>query len=341
MNNHQQQTYFFLILFIIIGILGFFIFLPYLSILAVSATFAVIFRPAYTKILSAFKDKHPGLAAFLTIIIAIGIIFVPLVVFGFAAFGEAKNLYLQLTDNGGSGITHTLKAIEYQLSILVPGVSFKFIEYIKQFFTWIAQNLGGIFSGITQTVVSIFLGLIAFYYFLKDGKKFTETLINLSPLPDTYDKEILERLEIAVNSVIKGTLVIALLQGILTGIGLAIFGVPNSALLGSITAISALLPGIGTALTLVPATLFLFFSGKLSAALGLAIWGIVIVGLIDNFLRPYIIERGIRIHPFLILISVLGGLSFFGISGFLLGPLVLSLIFTLGEIHSNLFKKID
>lgn len=341
MNNHQQQTYFFLILFIIIGILGFFIFLPYLSILAVSATFAVIFYPAYAKIASAFKKQSSGLAALLTILIAIGIIFIPLALFGFAAFEEAKNLYFQLTENGSTGITHTLKAIEYQLSILVPGVSFKFVEYIKQFFIWITQNLGGIFSGITQTIASIFLGLIAFYYFLKDGKKFTGVLVNLSPLPDAYDKEILEKLEIAVNSVIKGTLVIAIAQGILAGIGLAIFGVPNPALWGSITAITALLPGIGTAIVLIPATFFLFFSSKLGAAIGLAIWGVTIVGLIDNLLRPLILERGIRIHPFLILISVLGGLSFFGISGFLLGPLVLSLMFTLGEIHSNLFKKED
>ncbi len=339
MNNHQQQNYFFLILFAIVGILAFFTFLPYLTILAVSAIFAVIFHPAYVKINSAFKNKSSGLAALLTIIIAIGIIFIPLAFFGFAAFREAKNLYVQLTENGSTGITHVLKAIENQLSILIPGVSFKFVEYIRQFFTWIAQNLGGIFSGITQTIASIFLGLIAFYYFLKDGKKFTKILIELSPLPDGYDKEILERLEIAVNSVIKGTLVIALLQGILAGIGLAIFNVPNPALWGSITTIAALIPGVGTAIVLIPATLFLFFSNEIGNTIVLAIWSTALVGFIDNLLKPYIIERGIHVHPFLILISVLGGLNFFGLTGFLLGPLVLSLIFTLSDIFSNIFKK--
>ena len=201
------------------------------------------------------------------------------------------------------------------------------------------QNMGGVFAGISETIAGLFLGLIAFYFFLKDGEKFVKNLIFLSPLPDAYDEEIFKKMEAAVNSIIKGSIVIALLQGVLTSIGFVIFGVPNPALWGSIAAVAALVPPLGVALINGPAIAFLFLTSQIPAGIGLLIWAVMIVGLVDNILKPKIVERGIHIHPFLILISVLGGLEFFGIAGLLLGPVVLSLLFALGEVYSGMIKN--
>jgi predicted PurR-regulated permease PerM len=217
--------------------------------------------------------------------------------------------------------------------------SVDFNQYLKQGLNWLLQRLGPLFSNVTKIMVSVFVFLVTLYYLFKDGQKLKGAIVALSPLQDTHDETIFNKLALAINSVIKGNLAVALIQGILTAVGFTIFGVPNAALWGSVAAIAALIPGIGTALVLIPAILFLFLSGKTLFAVGLLLWGLTAVGLVDNFLGPKLVERGMRLHPFIILLSILGGIGFFGPLGFLLGPLILSLLFALLEIYFAISKE--
>jgi predicted PurR-regulated permease PerM len=199
----------------------------------------------------------------------------------------------------------------------------------------IVNNLGSIASSITGFFISLFIFYFGLYYLLKDGPAFAKYVVELSPLSDTDDKAILKKLERAVNSVIRGNLTIAFLQGIMSGIGYTIFGLPNSVLWGTATGFAALVPGVGTSLVMIPAVLYLLFSGSLWAGVGLLIWGMTAVGLIDNFLGPKLIGRGAKLHTFVVLLSVLGGLAFFGPAGLFLGPIAMSLLFALLSIYSN------
>jgi Predicted permease len=174
---------------------------------------------------------------------------------------------------------------------------------------------------------------------LRDGEAIIAKLKVLSPLPNRYDTVVVQRLHDAINSVIRGALLIAVIQGILTGVGLTIFGVPNAVLWGSIAIVAALIPYVGTAAVLTPAIAYLFLIDRTGAAVGLLAWGIVAVGLIDNFLGPRLVNRGIRLHPVVILLAVLGGLAFFGPLGYILGPLVISLLFALLDIYPLLLLK--
>ena len=201
------------------------------------------------------------------------------------------------------------------------------------------ENLSAVFSNVAKTTLGIFIFLIALYYLFKDGLKLKEAVVAFSPLKNTDDETIFTKLSSATNSVVKGTLLIALIQGILTAIGFIIFGIPNATLWGSLATITALIPSVGTAIILLPSILYLFSIGNVFSALGLLIWGIVVVGLVDNLLRPKLIERGIRIHPFLILLSTLGGISLLGPIGFLLGPIILSLLAVLFQIYLSLGKE--
>jgi predicted PurR-regulated permease PerM len=139
--------------------------------------------------------------------------------------------------------------------------------------------------------------------------------------------------------VIKGSLLIALIQGMVSGTGFAIFGVPNPVLLGSVAIIAALIPNVGTAVVLTPAILYLYLTDQVWQSAGLLIWGITAVGLIDNLLGPTLIGRSSKIHPLLILLAVLGGLAFFGPLGFILGPLVISLLFAVLDIYERLLPR--
>jgi predicted PurR-regulated permease PerM len=204
---------------------------------------------------------------------------------------------------------------------------------------WGFTNIDSLFSKAAGFVLGAVVLLFALYFILRDGKSLKRQLVNLSPLPDRQDEQIFSKLNSAVHSVVWGSLAVGLIQGVLTGIGFAIFGVPSPALWGSVAVVAALVPGIGTALVLIPGVVYLFATGSAGMAIGLLIWGAIAVGLIDNFLGPLLINRGVKIHQFLILLSVLGGLSFFGPIGFIAGPLVLSLLFALLEIYKENLKS--
>jgi predicted PurR-regulated permease PerM len=179
---------------------------------------------------------------------------------------------------------------------------------------------------------------LTIFYFLKDGEGWRETLLRLSPLSSSADEKILAKLSQTINGVLKGYLLIAFIQGTLMGIGLTIFRVPNSAIWAVVAGIAATIPPLGTAVVSVPAVIFLFATGHTGLAIGFLIWAVLIVGAGDNFLNPYIVGHKIDVPPFLILFSVLGGISLLGPVGILIGPLTVSLLYTLVEIYQKEFK---
>jgi predicted PurR-regulated permease PerM len=341
---HRPQFRFLLVSLAGVAILLFFIFRPFLFSLLLAVILAVVFQPLYQRILKATR-QHEGLAAIVTTLLVIIFILTPLTFLGVQILREAQQLYLFLTENSSKDIIfNVFKNLIDKAQLMFPGArdfSFNFNtdQYLKSGTTWLLQNLGAIFSNLAQLLINSFIFLIAFYYLLKDGQKLRKTIIDLSPLGSTEDETILKKLESAINSVVRGNLLIAIIQGTSTAIGLTIFGVPNAVLWGTVAAITALIPGVGTSLVIIPSIAFLFLSDKIVPMLGLIIWGIVAVGLIDNFLGPKIVGRGMKLHPLLVILSVLGGVAFLGPVGFLLGPLAVSLFFTFLDIYVYLLGK--
>ena len=183
------------------------------------------------------------------------------------------------------------------------------------------------------------VAIIALFYFVKDGRSFLSEIVKLSPLKDSEDVMIVRKLDRVTHSLIRGTLVIAVLQGLLVGLGFLVFGVPNPVLWGSLAAIGALIPTVGTGIVTAPAIVFLAFSGHLAEAVGLFAWAMLVVGLVDNIIGPKLIGSAAKIHPLFVLLSVLGGISLFGIAGFLLGPLIFGFLMALAEIYKVKIKE--
>lgn len=332
-----METYFLLSLLILVLVLAVFIFLPYLSAVLLAAVFAVVMRPVYRRLTKWFGGLESA-AALLTVFLVLTIVFTPLMVLGMQIFQEATDLYLALLGDG-PGLGGAFSRLESYFQNLLPGISLNLAEHLRQFISWLLQNVAVVFTGLARVFITLFLGLIGLYYLLKDGEKLGSRLAALLPLSPKYSQLIWERLETMVNSVVRGTLLVAVIQGILAGVGFGIFGVPNPAFWGSVTVLAALIPTLGTTLVILPAAAYLYFASGLAPAAGLLIWGALAVGLIDNFLSPQLIRRGTRIHPFLVLLSVLGGISLAGPIGFLAGPLVLSILFALLDIYSVLVLK--
>ncbi len=341
MDAKRYELPFFIAMFLGIIVVAFFIFQPFVPVLALAGIFAVILQPLYQRINQFTRDRFPSVAALLTVTFAVFIILGPISFLGAQVFAETRDLYRSITQNGTELMTILDELIVEPVRIYYPGFAPDLASYAEQALGWLASNLGQIFSGTIQTIVGFFLGCMALYYFLRDGKRFTRSFATLSPLTDEYDFQIQRRLVLAINSIVKGSLLVALLQGVLAGIGFAFFGIPSPALWGSLAAIGALVPGVGTTIIIVPAVAYLFFTGNTWQAAGLLIWGATAVGLIDNLLRPTLIGAGVRIHPLFVLFSVLGGITLFGPTGFLLGPLVLSLLYALLDIYRVLILKTE
>lgn len=342
MNHQKSELYFLLALLIGIFVLTFFIFKPFLYALILAMVFATVFEPLHKKALKIVYQRR-SLAALLATFSVLIIVIAPIAFLGLHVFQETAGLYSFLTQNGGAtNLLHSLEDASVSLKRFIPvPITFSpdFNQYLRGGLSWLLGQLGPLFANLAKVILSVFIFLVALYYLFKDGKKLKTYLIALSPLQDNHDETILNKLAAAVNSVIKGNLAVAIIQGILTAVGFTIFGVPNAALWGSVAAIAALIPGVGTALVLLPAIFYLFFSGNMFFAVGLLLWGMIAVGLVDNFLGPKLMERGVQLHPFLILLSILGGIGFFGPIGFLLGPLVLSLLFALLEVYFIVSKE--
>lgn len=343
MRTTKSGLYFLLGLLGLVSVLTFFIFAPFLSALVMAAVFAVTLYPLYLWI-ARKMGKWKGLAAFLTVVIATVGIVTPLVLIGTQVAHEAADVYVSLAyGDGKDQIANIVAQVDSLIGARFPD-SWGFSEslstdinaYAKQGMQWILQHSGAAFSGVAGIFLGVFIFLIALYYLLKDGARLRHFAISLSPLPDSYDELVLSRLSKAVNSVLKGTLAIAFIQGIVSAIGYTLFGIPNPLLWGTVTAIAALVPGVGTALVMIPMVLFLFVTGNTPGAIGLMVWGAFAVGLVDNFLSPYLIGNGSQLHPLLVLIAVLGGLGLFGPVGIFLGPLCLSLFMALLSIYTDI-----
>jgi predicted PurR-regulated permease PerM len=332
MAADKLEIPFFIGLTLIATALVIFIFLPFLGAIVLAITLSILFHPIYSE-LQKIIPRWPGLAAFITVIAGIVIILLPLTYFGFKIFAETQNLYIHVTSGNTGNFFEFIQSIIHKY---IPWFTVDFDQYAKQLLQMLAGSLGSIFSTITSLTISLLISLFTFYYLLKDGYRLKNAIIKISPLSNQNTDEILTKMSHMANSVIKGSLVVAIAQGILVGLGFFAFGLSNPVLWGSVAIVASLIPMAGTALVIVPGVISLFLSGNIAGAIALGIWGIILVGLADNFLRPYLIERDSKIHPLLALLSVLGGLAVFGTTGLLLGPLILSLFLALMDIYPKL-----
>ena len=335
MQAKAIERYFFFGLLLATLFFAFLIFQPFWIVLVLGICFAIVLRPLYEK-LKKLK-MPPALASALTVFLFTILVCGPLLGIGAIVLDQVQDLYQSLAK--GNNIP-SIESINYSLEQVLPeGIEIDLNQRLNDLVYLISDNFGKIFSATFSTILSFVLMLFAIFYFLKDGAQWKKSLITLSPLSDQDDMKIISRLSHAIDGVLKGYILIAIVQGTLMGIGLAIFGVPSPALWGVIAAFASLIPTLGTSLVSIPAIVFLFFSGSTGGAIGLAIWSAAIVSMADNFLNPYIVGSKIQIPPFLILFSVLGGVSLLGPVGVLIGPLTVSLLYTLVSIYRNEFQK--
>ena len=331
-----MERYFFFGLLLATFIFTFLIFRPFWIVIILGACLAVILYPIF----KWFKKiKFPNwIASILTVIIFAIIVCGPLLAIGVIILNQSQIVYHSVVLNGNTN--SFISIIGAKINHLLPaGINFNIEEKASAFISFISNNITDIFSSAVSTFFSFILLLIAIFYFLKDGNEWKNKLSLLIPLSESDDQKIISRLSKTIDGMLKGVALIALIQGIITGIGFALFGVPNGALWGLVAVVVSIIPVFGTAFISVPGMIFLYFTGNVLGALCLLLWSGITSILVNNFLAPALIGKKVDVSSFLILFAIIGGIALLGPVGILIGPLTVSLLYALISIYRNEFKQ--
>jgi predicted PurR-regulated permease PerM len=205
--------------------------------------------------------------------------------------------------------------------------------YVSNALVFISNNLGSLAYQTLFVVFETFLMLLALFFFIRDGRSMLVSFVAASPLGGETTREVLNKMYQTIESVIKGTLINALIRWLCIWVACYLFHIPNAILWSSIGGIVGAIPGLGTPFAFVPAVAYLYLEGNMLAAVGLAVFGIVVIMLVDNVLTSYFFNKGLSVSPIFVLFSILGGVFFFGPLGFILGPLVLSVFLSVVHVY--------
>lgn len=331
-----QIISFFTLLLVVLGIV-IAIWLPFFQLLCMAVILAILFLPVHKRILA--RIESPSLAAFTSVMLMVVIVIIPLSLLSTLLFKEVAGMYRSFT--AGEIVIHKQDIIKNLPTTIQPfaeNLSQDINEVLSRFTTNAFQTVSNILANVAGFIVAFFLLMFTIFFLLRDGSQMKKIFIDIFPLSDNYEHKLFAEVEESISGVVKGSLILALIQGAVGTIGYFIFGVPQPLLWGVFTVLAALVPTVGTSLAVIPAVAFLFLTGQNGNAVGMAIWGAFAVGLIDNMVGPKIIGSTTKMHPMLVLFSILGGVQLFGFLGVLLGPIIMAVLVALVSIYRTELK---
>lgn len=334
----------------LIGVLYLFylIIRPFLNDIFISIIIALVFYPLFVRFTRWFRGRAIP-AALLTVLLVILFFIVPIALLSGVITTQSFDLYQSLSQGlQGKSLAAMLQVPIDLLHRLLDRLGLRNYEidvwrYIESALSsvsdFIYQEMTVLAKGFLGVLLDMVIVLFISFFLLVDGEKFLREINAVSPLEDSHHQRIVSQLERTVKATLKGSVIVALVQGTLGGIGFWIFGIPSAAFWGVCMMLSSVIPLVGTALIWVPAAVYLALASSLGMGLGLALWGTLIIAGADNVLRALLLKGAVHLHPLLTFLSVLGGLMYFGFLGFILGPVVLSSLMTLFDIYKNDFLK--
>lgn len=337
MASNRIHLISFLICLLLVFVVVVLIAKPFVNILALAIIVAILFHPVY-KLFLKYITK-PSLASLATILLIILIIALPLWLFGQVIFNQVADLFNKYKT--GSLVidkSQLVSGLPPQVQTIIENFSKDLNNIIGRLSNEVFSSVTHLLSNVANFIISFFMFLFITYFLLKDGRGIKKAVSEITPIAHNQEDVLINKIVAAVNGVVKGAFLVALSQGIIATIGFYIFGVPEPLLWGAFTVVVALVPTVGTSLSIIPAIVYLMVTGHTGSAIGMAIWGVLAVGLIDNFLGPKLIGGSTKLHPVLVLIAIIGGIQLFGILGFLIGPIIMAIFMAMLEMYRSDFR---
>ncbi len=345
--SSASMKYFLLVFIISIFFFGRILW-PLWSILVLSFLLTNLFRPIYIFASSKMPDS---LASALTCLLIIAIVFIPLVFFVFALTDEALNLISWGKDSGVVlKLQVFLQESPYVLQIQeqLKEIGFKFNPaQVTETFSYLVKN-GGLFlynqasgwaANILQFLFLFFIMILVIFFLLMDQPKLIAYMIRISPLPEDENHLLIAKFDEIANAILKGNGVCGLIQGILGGILFSILDLNSPLLWGSIMAILAFLPIFGIGLVMIPTALVLALTGRINEGIALFVIYIVLSGSFEYIIKPKMVGTQVKMHTLLVFLSILGGMSVYGILGIIYGPLIITAFLTLSDIYLKRYDQ--
>jgi predicted PurR-regulated permease PerM len=313
-----------------------------------AAIFSGLAHPLYRRVLHLVGGRR-ATAAVLTLLVILLVVVTPLVVFMGIVATEALDISQSVTPwvrqhiREPSRLGQLLERLPYadQIQAQVQAYSTQIIEKMGELAGRVSSFLVNSLSAATRGTVGflfqLFVMLYAMFFFLAGGRQVLDSGLRYLPLPEADKELMVDKFVSVARATLKGTFVVGVVQGGLAGLALAVVGIQGATFWGTLMVALSIIPALGTALVWVPAVVYLFAVGKTTSAIGLALWCSLVVGTVDNFLRPKLVGRDTKMPDLLILLSTFGGLSMFGIVGFVLGPIIAALFIAVWQIYGKAF----
>ena len=335
----------FLLLLALVTVAFFWIISPFFGAVFWAMVLALMFMPVHRRLCALLRGRDT-LAALGTLLFCMVIVVVPMIFVVGAMVDEATSFTQRLRTGEFNPRTYF-----EQIQNALPGWS---RDLLGRFGLFNAQDVvdkltaavvqGGqaltaralaIGQNTLMLLVNLGIMLYLLFFFLRDGRDLAQTIRRAVPMQRQHTDFLLSKFATVVRATVKGTVVVALVQGMLGGVAFAFLGIHGAVLWGVVMSVLSLLPAIGAALVWAPVAIYLIATGSMIEGLGLAAWGVGVMGMVDNLLRPILVGKETKLPDYLVLLSTIGGLSIFGVNGFLIGPAIAALFVATWALFSH------
>ncbi|MBV2148730.1 AI-2E family transporter [Sphingobium sp. AS12] len=337
---------FFLALVLIVSIAFALVVEPFFAAILWGVIAAILFAPVNKRLLAAMPT-HRNSAALITLLLIIGIVIVPAIVLAMALLQEAAYFYGKI-QSGEIDFARLFAQVQASL----PGWATRWLR------DWGLTNFDAAQAMLTRGITSSFrtlatqalvigqsafgflmaLGVMLYlaFFLLRDGEDLGRRVVDAAPLRASQRQALIHQFVVVIRATIKGSIVVAIVQGLIGGIVFGMLGIEGALLWGVLMGAFSLLPAIGTGLIWVPVALFLFATGAIWQGVVLVLCGVLVIGMVDNVLRPVLVGRDTRIPDYVVLISTLGGIEMFGFNGIVIGPVIAALFIATWNIFTRM-----
>jgi predicted PurR-regulated permease PerM len=345
MNSPELQHKAFLLLLVAVSVAFGTILLPFYGAVFWACVLAIMFTPFYRRLL-VMMPKRENLAAFATLLLCLVIVIFPVTLITASLLQEGQALYQRISSGElkfGTYFHQAIGALPRWMVDLLDGAGLaKFSEAKDTLSNGAAQEsqliaVEGLKIGQNtfEFVVSFGVMLYLLFFLVRDGNLLFERLRLAVPLSPEHKRHLFSKFTTVVRATVKGNIAVAALQGALGGVIFWFLGIQGAVLWGTIMAFLSLLPAIGAGLIWGPVAIYFLLTGALWEGTILIVFGIFVIGLVDNILRPILVGADTQIPDYMVLISTLGGMVLFGVTGFVIGPVIAALFIAAWDLFSS------
>ncbi|ASK89003.1 putative inner membrane protein [Sphingorhabdus sp. SMR4y] len=345
-SNNRVEWGFMITLLVIISLAFAVLIEPFFGAVVWGVVVAVLFRPVYERLLD-YLPGRANLVAAVTLILILLLVIVPTILLGMALAQEAATIYVRIQE-GEIDFGAVFAAFENSLPQWVQNqlaaygygdfasIRAEIEQSITAILEFLVTQLLSVGQGAFQFMLGLGVMLYLTFFLLRDGRALSDRIEQMVPLGEEKRRILMDKFLVVIRATIKGSLIIAIIQGSLGGLVFWALDIRGALLWAVLMGIFSLIPAIGTGFVWVPVALYLFITGDIWQAVVLVLCGVFVISMVDNLVRPTLVGRDTRMPDYVVLISTLGGLQLFGINGIVIGPLVAALFIAIWSIFSDM-----